>query len=40
MYTTFSKITGVLITSLRVLGQTESLGLVSNSHSFLPVSAS
>src|SRR5688572_1874778 len=29
--------TGVEITSLRVLGQTESLGLVSNSQSFFPV---
>src|SRR4026209_1999440 len=32
--------TGVLITSLRVFGQTESFGLRSNSHSFLPVFAS
>src|SRR4051812_2577917 len=32
--------TGVLMTSLRVFGQTESLGLRSNSHSFLPVLAS
>src|SRR5215204_7236578 len=32
--------TGVAITSLRVRGQTESFGLVSNSHSFLPVCAS
>ena len=32
--------TGVLIISLRVFGQTESFGLVSNSQSFLPVSAS
>src|SRR5262245_13381045 len=32
--------TGVEITSLRVLGQTESLGLRSNSHSFLPDCAS
>ena len=32
--------TGVLITSLRVFGHTESFGLVSNSHSFLPVIAS
>src|SRR5829696_6655895 len=32
--------TGVAISSLRVRGQTESFGLVSNSHSFLPVSAS
>ncbi len=29
--------TGVLITSLRVFGHTESFGLVSNSHSFLPL---
>ena len=29
--------TGVLITSLRVFGHTESFGLVSNSQSFLPV---
>ena len=32
--------TGVAISSLRVRGHTESFGLVSNSHSFLPVSAS
>src|SRR5687768_243269 len=32
--------TGVLMTSLRVFGQTESLGLRSNSHSFLPDFAS
>src|SRR5215212_8410065 len=32
--------TGVAITSLRVRGHTESFGFVSNSHSFLPVSAS
>src|SRR6266851_4864628 len=32
--------TGVEISSLRVFGQTASFGLVSNSHSFLPVSAS
>src|SRR4051794_9112531 len=31
---------GVLMTSLRVFGQTESFGLRSNSHSFLPVFAS
>src|SRR5688572_32796574 len=31
---------GVLITSLRVFGQTESFGLRSNSHSFFPVFAS
>jgi hypothetical protein len=35
-----STITGVLITSLRVFGHTASLGLVSNSHSFLPLVAS
>src|SRR5262245_39418427 len=35
-----STTTGVLMTSLRVLGHTESLGLRSNSHSFLPVCAS
>ena len=32
--------TGVLINSLRVLGQTDSFGFVSNSQSFFPVSAS
>ena len=32
--------TGVAISSLRVFGQTASLGFVSNSHSFLPVCAS
>src|SRR3954469_14165554 len=40
MYTRSSKITGVEINSLRVFGHTESLGLVSNSHNFFPVSAS
>src|SRR3970282_1475513 len=39
MYTTFSTMTGVLMTSLRVFGQTESFGLRSNSHSFSPVAA-
>ena len=32
--------TGVLMASLRVFGQTESLGFMSNSQSFLPVCAS
>src|SRR6516165_6080733 len=40
MYTLFCQITGVEMTSLRVLGQTDSLGFRSNSQSFLPVSAS
>jgi hypothetical protein len=35
-----SWMTGVLMTSLRVLGQTESLGFMSNSQSFLPSVAS
>src|SRR5687767_7634902 len=35
-----STITGVPISSLRVRGHCASFGLVSNSHSFLPVSAS
>src|SRR5512145_68647 len=40
MYTTLSWITGVLMTSLRVFGQTASFGLRSNSHNRLPVLAS
>src|SRR6516225_10559482 len=40
MNTLFCQITGVEMTSLRVLGQTASLGFMSNSQSFLPVSAS
>src|SRR5450755_1620474 len=40
MITLFSQITGVAMTSLRVLGHTESLGFKSNCHSFFPLSAS
>src|ERR1035438_6737450 len=38
--TLFCQMTGVEMTSLRVFGQTASLGFMSNSQSFLPVSAS
>src|SRR5450631_2944071 len=39
-YTLSCQMTGVEMTSLRVFGQTEVLGFMSNSQSFLPVSAS
>src|SRR5437763_13719918 len=40
MNTLFCQITGVEITPLRVFGHTDSFGFISDSLSFLPVSAS